>query len=245
MRSGMKTIAPALATLLAMVFTAPPAQAEEDKWNFEITPYLWAPGINGDVTVRGRQADFDVSFNDLVKYVDKGGAVLGVAQYDRWLLWGQGDYFSLSNDLNTPAGGKIDVDITIATVAVGYQFDGWKAGQTFDVMIGQQYTRLDTTVRLNAVGTFESNRDITDTVLVVRPSFPLSERWRFNPTLVYGKGDSDNTYTLWPQFQYQISKTWETRIGYRRLHYAIDNDNGTDKLNITFNGPMLGFGATF
>jgi hypothetical protein len=245
MKSGRTTAAAAFAALLAMVFTSLPAQAAEDEWKFEVTPYVWATGMNGDVTARNREAGFDYSFNDIVKYVDKGGGVLGGAQYDRWVFWGQVDYFQLSNDLNTPAGGKLTVDLTIATAAVGYQFDGWSKGQTFDVMIGEQHTRLTTETTFNAIGTFDNKRTLNDTVLVLRPSIPLSENWRFNPALAYGKGDSDSTYTLWPQFQYHFTKTWEARIGYRRLHYSVENDSGSEKLNITLSGPVLGIGATF
>ena len=243
----MRTMAAAFAVLLAMIFTTLPARAEEDKWKFEVTPYVWAAGFKGDVTVNGREGSVDKSFSDLVKFVDAAGSVLGVAQYGHWVAWGQGDYMSLSDDLDRPpGGGKLKSDLTIATVAVGYQFDGWKEGQTFDVMIGEQHTRLDTTLTLNGPLGFSGERknNINDTVLVLRPSLPLSERWRFNPTLAYGKGDSDKTYTLWPQFQYQITKTWETRIGYRKLHYEFDGNNG-NKLDIDLAGFILGFGAIF
>ena len=241
----MRTMAAAFAVLLAMIFTTLPARAEEDKWKFEVTPYVWAAGFKGDVTVNGREGSVDKSFSDLVKFVDAAGSVLGVAQYGHWVAWGQGDYMSLSDDLDRPpGGGKLKSDLTIATVAVGYQFDGWKEGQTFDVMIGEQHTRVDTTLTLNALGSVERKNNINDTFLFVRPSLPLSERWRFNPTMVYGKSNSDTTYTLWPQFQYQITKTWETRIGYRKLHYSFDKDNG-NKFDAELRGFILGFGATF
>lgn len=101
MRSGMKMMATAFATLLAMVFTTVPARAQEDKWQFEITPYLWAAGFKGDVTVQGRTASIDKSFNDLLQYVDTAGSVMGRVQYGQWVLWGQADYMDLSDDLNT------------------------------------------------------------------------------------------------------------------------------------------------
>jgi hypothetical protein len=39
-------------------------------WEFRLTPYAWAPSVNGDVTVRGHTADIDMSFWDLF---DSGG----------------------------------------------------------------------------------------------------------------------------------------------------------------------------
>ena len=35
-------------------------------WEFRVTPYAWAPSVNGDVTVRGHTADIDMSFWDLL-----------------------------------------------------------------------------------------------------------------------------------------------------------------------------------
>src|SRR5258706_16173485 len=65
----MRTMTTAFANSLAMVFTALPAHAaEEDDWKFELTPYIWAVGLKGDVTVKGREGSVDKSFSDLIKY---------------------------------------------------------------------------------------------------------------------------------------------------------------------------------
>jgi hypothetical protein len=41
------------------------AQSEKN-WEFELAPlYLWAVSLNGDLTVKGRQVDFDVSFSEI------------------------------------------------------------------------------------------------------------------------------------------------------------------------------------
>ena len=38
-------------------------------WTYRLTPYLWAPSLNGTQTVRGRTIDVDVSFYDLVRKI--------------------------------------------------------------------------------------------------------------------------------------------------------------------------------
>jgi hypothetical protein len=236
----------ALATLLAIGAPVLSAQAAEDKWKFEITPYLWAAGIEGDVTVNGQTTDVDVSFSDMLDATNAVFAFLGVAQYGRLVLWAQVDFLSQDTDEqdDPPANARLELDTTMTTLAVGYQFDGWSKGQTVDVLIGARQLALDATLTVNGVGSFRKDTDINDTVLVVRPSFPLSDRWRFNPTLSYGSGDSESTYELQPQFQYQISKNWATRLGYRRLAYDIELDSG-NKFDVTFSGLIIGFGGTF
>jgi hypothetical protein len=239
-------MATALATLFTISAPVLSAQAAEDKWKFEITPYLWAAGIDGDVTVNGQSTNVEVSFSDMLDATNASFAFLGVAQYGRVVLWAQVDYLSLDTDEidDPPANARLESDVTMSTLAVGYQFDGWAKGQTFDVLIGARQLTLDNKLTVNGVGTFQNDRDINDTVLVVRPSFPLSDRWRFNPTLSYGSGDSESVTELQPQFQYQISKNWATRLGYRRLAYDIKSDSGNE-VDITFSGFIIGFGGTF
>jgi hypothetical protein len=83
-----------------------------------------------------------------------------------------------------------------------------------------------------------------DGTVIVRPSFRISQRWLFNPTVSVGGGDSKYFYQLQPQFQYQFSKTWEARFGYRKMHYTIDASRGA-RYDMNLSGPLIGFGATF
>jgi hypothetical protein len=244
-RNSTRRTATALATLLTLGTPVLSAQAA-DQWKFELTPYLWAAGIEGDVTVNGQSTNVDVSFSDMLDATNAVFAFLGVAQYGRLVLWAQVDFLSQDTDEqdDPPPNARLELDTTMTTLAVGYQFDGWSKGQTVDVLIGARQLALDATLTVNGVGTFQNDRDINDTVLVVRPSFPLSDRWRFNPTLSYGSGDSESTYELQPQFQYQISKNWATRLGYRRLAYDIESDSGNE-IDVTFSGFIIGFGGTF
>src|SRR4051812_29312589 len=47
-------------------------------WTVRLTPYLWAPSLNGRQTVRGRTVDVDVSFYDLArKILEHGDTLIG------------------------------------------------------------------------------------------------------------------------------------------------------------------------
>ena len=68
----------------------------------------------------------------------------------------------------------------------------------------------------------DNKNNLTDTVVMLRPSFQISERWRFNPTLAYGvSGDSDTTYSMMPQLQYQFSDSFAARFGYKKAALRI------------------------
>ncbi len=75
-----------VAAMMRMAASA--ANAEEPKgWKFEVTPYAWLAGVEGDVTANGHTAEFKKSFSDLLDYVEWAGSLLGVARYNRYLGW--------------------------------------------------------------------------------------------------------------------------------------------------------------
>ncbi len=230
-------------SLLVALGTAP-AQAEYGEWHGEITPYAWAIGLDGDVTIDGDKTSMSRSFSDLLDATDFAGSVLTVLNYGHVVLWGQYDYTHLNSDNldNAPPRAELDVQTTIGTLAVGYRFDGRK-GRTYDLLIGARMTSIENKLKVSGVGSAKAEHDVTDAVVVFRPSMPLSKRWRFNPTISVGTGDSDLTYEIWPQLQYHFSDNWALRVGYRQLHYKFEN--GNDELNLAFTGPVVGFGGTW
>jgi hypothetical protein len=225
---------------------APLVTGETPAWSFEVTPYAWLPGLKGDITLNNYQASIDQSFSDIFKAVKFAGAVLALARYERWIVWTQVDFQSLSTSKldNAPPRARLDAKQTFYTLAGGYTFDGWTDRQTFDVLIGIQGFNADNTLSLNTIGNFSKSRNIVDATVIVRPSFRISQRWLFNPTVSVGGGDSKYFYQLQPQFQYEFSKTWEARFGYRKMHYTIDASRGT-RYDMNLSGPLFGFGATF
>lgn len=243
----------AMAALLAAGATG--IAAEPQGWKFEVTPYAWLAGVEGDVTVNGKKTDFDKSFSDLFEAVDMAGGLLGTAQYDRYLVWGQVDYFSMSTDNldveDQPAGGSLDTKMLLGEAAVGYQIDGWSEGQTFDLLVGVRTLHIENDLELYGKGSFSRDNDIVDPILIVRPSIPVFpskiEGLRFNPTMaIGGGGDSDLVYELQPQFQYQITDNIAARLGYRRVGYKFKGEHNDDnELNIALAGLIAGVGVTF
>jgi len=249
-------IAAALLTSAAAMLPAPASaddqnsdmrvSATSDDWHFEITPYAWLAGIDGTVTVRNQPVSVDESFSDIFKYLKFSAAGLGIAEYKHWLVYTQLDYMYLNTDKldNPPARGNVNVKMLFWIVAGGYRFDLWREGHTLDVLLGEQGAAMKNTLTLYNRFSGENTRSVIDTVIVLRPSIHLSEHWRFNPTMSYGGGESEDTYQLQPQFQYQFTDRFEARVGYRRLHYTIKG-NKSNELDLNFSGPIIGFGWTF
>jgi opacity protein-like surface antigen len=250
-----KYIAVMLCVGAVLVTAMSVSAAEPEGLKVEITPYAWLAGLEGDVTVNGHKSEFDKSFSDIIDYVDLAGGVLGTVQYNRYLVWGQVDYFSMSTDnldeKDQPQGGSLDSKMFLGELAAGYQVDGWMEGQTFDLLVGVRTLHLENTLDINGVGSFDKNRDLTDPIFVVRPSILV---WpskisglRFNPTLaIGGGGDSKLVYELQPQLQYQITDNIAARVGYRRVGYKVEGSHNSDnELNFALAGVIVGVGVTF
>jgi hypothetical protein len=240
----MKQLCVFFIVLVALLTGNDRVQAQSD-WKFEFTPYAWFAGIDGDVTVGDRTAEVDVGFGDLFDAVDIVGSFLTVTQYQRWVFWGQLDYFALDSDNldNSPDIAKVESDTLILTVAGGYQFDGFVKNSTIDVLGGIRYANMENTLSITGIGTRKKDRGITDAVLVLRPSFQLMEKLRFNPTMSIGTGDSDLTWELQPQLQYAFTEHVAARVGYRRLAYDVKGDNVD--FDGTFHGFILGVGFIY
>ena len=222
------------------------ATATTNDWHFEITPYVWTPGMTGTITVHDHPFAVDESFNDIFKVVKFALSGLAVANYQQWLVWTQIDYMYLNTDKldNPPAKGNLNSKMLFWTLGGGYRFPLWADGQTLDVLIGEQGLDMKNTITAYNIGSIENTQDIIDTVLILRPSFQLTKQLRFNPTLSYGAGDSEDTYQIQPQLQYQFTDRLEARIGYRKLHYTVKGDRN-NQLDINVAGPFIGFGWTF
>ena len=133
-----------MATLL-LTFGVTGFAAEPKGFKVELTPYAWFAGLEGDLTINDTEYEFSKSPTDFFESVSVAGSFLGVLQYNRFLLWYQGDYFKRSTDEfdDPPEHVSIDSKILLNEVAVGYQIDGFAEGQTFDLMIGARFLNID------------------------------------------------------------------------------------------------------
>lgn len=248
MSSVNRTIAAAVTATLAISVAAPGVQAQDENWGFEIAPYIWGAGIDADVTLGDRSASVERDFSDIVDALDIGGGIMGGVIINRFVVVTQIDYVALDTDEldNVPTRGRLESDLFMAMLALGYRFGGEQPGKHLDVLLGARNLSLDNTLTLDGLGRFERDDDFVDPIVMLRPSFPLGERWRLNATLSYGKGgDSEKTWELQPHVQFQISDHWAARFGYRRLHYEIDSENGRNKFDGSFQGLIIGLGGTF
>jgi outer membrane protein OmpA-like peptidoglycan-associated protein len=228
------------------------AFAQESAWGFEITPYLWAGGIEGDVTVRGRTVDVDRGFDDLTDRLDAMGSLLSVGYREHFAVWMQLDYVGTDTDELDPEddilGGtaRLESDFVAATLGFGYRFGEPNGARNLDLLLGAKYLDVENELHLASLGRFERSESYLDPVIIARPSWRISERWRLNPTFSIGGGnDADLIWELQPQVQFQINDNLGLRFGYRNLYYDIETDDGLNAFDGSYRGLVIGIGGTF
>lgn len=244
----------AVAGALLMVAAVAAMAAEPQGWKFEVTPYAWLAGLEGDVTVNGNKVDFDKSFTDLFDATEIGGSVRLGAEYNRFLVGALVDYFSLSTDEldveDQPQRASLDTKMLLTEAAVGYRVDGWAEGQSFGLMVGVRNLHTENDLSVVGKGDFSKDNDVTDGMFYVLPSIPVLpskiDGLRFNPVLGIGAGDSDLAYEVFPQFQYQITDNVAARLGYRTVGWKFKGEKNDDnELNVRLAGLIAGVGLTF
>jgi len=255
---------------------APSVTAEEkpaeSAWEFQVTPYLWAISMDGNVTVKGLEADVDLSFHDIWDELNFGFMLAYEARKGNWGLWGDTIYANLG-DTNVSGGprGKINIDPTVNVFWQGlggyYRLGTWdladapgkkKPSVTVDTYFGLRYTYLDLKLDFNGVfqgrvNDVSENKSWVEPLLGVRTIWDLSERW--TATLAGDIGGvafgSDFAWDAFGLIGYRFNlfgdKNARFLAGYRALSQDYTDGNGRDKFkwDVTLHGPILGLGIGF
>ena len=102
-------LAGVLGAALLVLATTSIARADEDDpnaWHLAFTPYFWAAGMYGDVTVKGVNAQPDASFIDLLDDTDTLVGLQGHLEVTRGRFGVYGDFFYVRTKVEDAGAGK-------------------------------------------------------------------------------------------------------------------------------------------
>lgn len=107
------------------------AQTTPNEWELELTPYLWAMGVKGTVSVGPKEAEVSASFKDLLESLDFAAMGKFEARRGSWSLSTDLLYSDLGKTatLAGPLGGAsgefvADLEMLIAEADAGYRIGG-------------------------------------------------------------------------------------------------------------------------
>lgn len=242
---------------------APPPQATApaaDPWQFQVTFYGWATGVDGNIGIRDLPAvPVNASFLDLVSNLQGILPVSFMAKKDEWTLLF--DFFwtdsGVENDLPAQLLGKVNLDMrqTIASAVFGYRLP--VGGQGFDLSAtaGFRYQRLSTDTNIYsltvpfAVGEADV-KDWLDPVFGLMLQYKINDKWFVNALGDIG-GFGLGSRLTWQAFGaigYNWTANWSTALGYRALYtdyQSITGPTSNFRYETTIHGPFMSLAYHF
>jgi len=170
---------------LSEAVAAEPAVVASKGWEFDIVPYIWGAGLEGDVKIgRLPTQGIEASFSDIVDYLSLAGMAAFEARKNRWGVLVDAIYIDLSDTVPTPQAIYGDADVTMTqqlyTGLVAYRIHQSEK-TTVDLAWGTRYTRIDSDLELTsgiAAGrTASATVDWWDWLGGVRVVGHPSQRW--------------------------------------------------------------------
>jgi hypothetical protein len=247
--------------LFAMPALADSENADMNAWQFELTPYLFAAGMDGTAGIRGVSADIDMSFSDIWDRLDSAFMLYFTAQKGDWIYALDAIYFKVADEavaswqgpLGNSSTAQLNADMTQQAYALSIGRRVLNEQTKVDVMGVARYTSLDTDLKLVLVtGTDllpDGSRSVGrkeswwDAAIVVRLLTPIAEKWDFVAYADIGAGGSDLTYQLLAGVNWQFGKTFSAKFGYRYFYQDYQKDDF--KWDMTTSGVYAGLGIKF
>jgi hypothetical protein len=219
-----------------------------DEWEWMVAPYVWAASIGTDLDTGIPPTDSDSNFSDIIDKIDGAFQVHAEGQGERFGVFTDFTYLGLEDSKNFPrVSTRTNLDSRLFELAgVWSPSEGRLKG--LELFGGLRYIDVDLSVDFDPVNPlFDSRRhDIdksySDFMLGVRYTWAMGERWRLTLRGDGSTGDTDGTWNVSAVGQYRV-KHGAWLFGYRYL--SVDIEERNNNVDITMNGPMVGFGFIF
>jgi opacity protein-like surface antigen len=252
--------------LIGIVFGAGSAQSAADAepgWNFEVTPYFLAAGLEGTAVARGIQADIDASFSDIWDNFDSGFMGLFLAQRGPWTLGFEGIYFKVANEASKtvtgPLGqvsvrGAVEASASVTVLQPSVMYRVLDDRTQVDLVGALRYTNLDLDLDVKIATdppivfpggslSFSGSENWIDLVVGLRVIQPIADHWSLLGYADVGGGGADLTYQFVAGVNWAIDDRFTAKAGYRYLYW--DYEDGGTVWDISASGPYIGLGIAF
>jgi len=265
LRADDATNAPAAAASMTTTTMAPsdtdelkPAMSDDD-WRFGLTIPIWAPQIDGNVTIAGHQETVNISYNTLKDHLDSVFAADVEAHKGKYSIYGDVGYmkFSVSSSHVGPDGHShvnswAGLKFLYSDLAGGYQLIKTESETPFllEGTVGLRYWYASMPITINDnLGNqlFAGSKtwNLYDPVLGFRGSQYFTQKFHLD---FQGDGggfnlnhSTDWTWSASVELSYDFAKWFTLSAGYQAL--ALDESenktNGKTGVNLIFNGAII------
>lgn len=247
----------------ASMFGFSHAASADDTWQYSITPYFFAAGMDATIGAGNVKTDVDMNAGDVLEDTESGFMAMLSARKGKWTFAFDGSYFQLKDGESssvTGPFGRATADGTVELTNRQWVYQPMVAYQLLDdrlklaVYGGARYTRLRANMGV-AIDTslvafpgdersFKAEKSWTDYIVGTHVNFPVADKWSLVGMADAGAGeDSDISYHVLGAVKWQFHESVSASLGYRMLHQEFEDD--AFSWDVTYSGFILGAGFTF
>ena len=235
-----------------------------EHWQFEITPYLLAAGLKGQAGVQGVTADVDMAFSDIWDNLDSAFMGIFTAQKGPWSYGFEGVYFKITDegaksvtgdfgDLTVDGALRLSTSFHVYQGSIGYRLLDDRT--LLDLIGAVRYTQVKADMNIAITTTIPGivfpggalsaggSEEWVDGVLGVRALHPVSDNVSLLGYADIGEGGSDLSYQLIAGVNWEFTKDFIAKAGYRVLAWDYENDGTVWDMQAS--GMYLGVGFRF
>lgn len=233
------------------------AAAAEDARQWSFTPYLWATAMEGSATVKGNQANVDLSFGDILDNLDIGLMGHFEGQTAENSVFADLFYASLSVDEDLAPGVEADLDQELWILELGGGLvlgdpppaEGPQARRRLEAIGGLRYWRIDADLDVTGVTSASGDEEWLDPFVGLRALFPVGEHSDISlrgDLGGFGVG-SQSSYNLTATLFVDVFENGRLAVGYRVLDADYDDGDGADEFEFDarLKGPFVGLTFRF
>ncbi len=256
MSSGSVSDSPTAESSPAITDSKSPLRLEFNTW-------IWLTAIEGTIGTRGRTADVDASFSDILDASDSILAFSGRIElwYGRFGGYFDALYQDLGVDDVSGPRGQADVDVeftqTIIDFGLMYRVGDWEASGeaaknsrnlTLDLYAGGRYTDVEVELIPRNVNSRSTEEEWLDPVVGAKLVVPLAERWHLaiNGDIGGFGVESDLAWSATGVVGYNFhvfDVPSSVLLGYRAIGW--DYSDGDFTWDLVQHGLLLGFSMRF
>jgi hypothetical protein len=249
-----------------------PAAGPHSDWALQITPYMWATGLDGEISPFRRAPTLQVekSFSDVMDDLNFGGFINIWGRYDRFVLSGDVMYVNTTDSKATgplpalqipglaaiPGGARIDADVDtrefMATLQGGYRVIDTPEF-TLDALGGARFWYISNDVSVTAshplLGRISASHEESfgwvDPVVGARLFVNLTDKLSMQGQIDiggFGVG-SDLTWSALATVNYTFTDNLSVSAGYKVLDVDYEHDGHV--FDTRLSGPVLGLTYRF
>lgn len=224
------------------------ADAQKDPWRFSVVFPIWAPAIDGDVTVQGQTADVDVGFDDLKDHLDAALSLGFEVRKERFGFYGGFGYMKFSGDAFVRRGAEAEAELKFLVAEAGMAYRLTKVGEQhpfiLEAIAGARHWNIETDLELtgpqggNLVDS-DSNSSLFDPFIGLRGSQFLSEKWHLDfQGDIGGFGISDDSsdfgWSAAALVTYDAKRWLSLSAGYKALATDVEEGSGNKRKGADF-----------